>query len=64
MYDWDRFSPSDSTFNLVTEAEKNSALSKLKAMDDEGTLAAWFEAKDKKRREMGQTVTVYAVLKA
>ena len=59
--DWDRFSRSDSTFNLVTVEEKERALAKMQQLADSGELAKWFADKERQRLAIGQTVTVYAV---
>lgn len=58
--DWDRFSRSDSNFNLVTEEEKQQALKRVETMLENGELAKWFAGKERERLSMGQTVTVFA----
>jgi len=61
--DYDRFSRSDSTFNLVSEEEKLEAIAKVQKMKDDGTLQEWFKKREALRKEVGATVTVYATKK-
>lgn len=56
-----KFRQSDSTFNLASAEEVGTAVEKVKQMHTAGTLADWFAKKEAERKEVGQTVTIFAV---
>jgi hypothetical protein len=58
------FAKSDSTFALCKEGELAGAVEKIKKLKAEGQLEAWFERKNWQRKQVGQTVCVFAVKKS
>lgn len=58
------FAKSDSTFALCKEGELAGAVEKIKKLKAEGQLEAWFERKNWQRKQVGQTVCVFALKKS
>lgn len=58
--DFQNFRRTDSTLSLVTDEDAEKAVEKMKKMDAEGTLEAWFEKKEQQRMACGQTLNIYA----
>lgn len=50
----------DSTWALVGDAELRAALERIRAMKRAGTLASWFEERERIRRRIGQTTHIVA----
>ena len=57
------FAKNDSTFALCKEGELAAAVEKIKKLKADGELEAWFERKNMQRKQVGQTVCVFAVKK-
>ncbi len=51
----------DSTWTLATESELESGLEHLRRRLGDGTIDAWLEERDSRRKEIGQTVYIWAV---
>ncbi len=50
----------DSTWSLTTAEELQNALTRLRAMHDEGSMASYLQQREQRRHQIGQTTCVFA----